>query len=329
MTEPNASPRRWPKILAGVLLLLALVLVAAAFTLDRLLTSAARDQAALLSGRWQRPVEIGSVTTTLLTGLGVRVDGVRIGAAAGEGRPLLELDRAEVKLELLRALRSGGRDVRVRSAELKGLRVTVLRLQDGTTNVQRLADAMAGEAPAGGPGAARKPGAQERPVDLSMLRVEHAAVVGARIGFVDEAAGGPELSVERLDLVVNGLAAGAPLEVTLTAGLLSAEKNLELRLHAPPLPATLVPAPDRLTLRLAPVDLTPLAAFAPRGAGFLGGRLQADSRGGARGGGRGGRRPHHGPGRLRRHRAPLRRAGGREGARRHARRRPHRRRVEG
>ena len=168
MTEPNASPRRWPKILAGVLLLLALVLVAAAFTLDRLLTSAARDQAALLSGRWQRPVEIGAVTTTFLTGLGVRVDGVRIGAAAGEPRPLLELDRAEVKLELLRALRSGGRDVRVRSAELKGLRVTVMRLKDGTTNVQRLADAMAGEAPAGTSGAAPKPGAEEKPADLSM-----------------------------------------------------------------------------------------------------------------------------------------------------------------
>jgi AsmA protein len=276
MTEPNPSPRRWPKILAGVLLLLALLGVAAAFTLDRLLTSAARDQAARLSGRWQRPVEIGAVKTTFLTGLGVRVDGVRIGAAAGEARPLLELDRAVVKLELLRALRSGGRDVRVRSAELHGLRVAILRLKDGTTNVQRLADAVAGEAPAGKPGAAEPPGAEEKPADLSMLRVEHAAVLGARIGFLDETTGGPELSIERLDVVVDGLAAGEPLEVTLRAGLLSAEQNLELKIHAPPLPASLVPAPDRLTLRVAPVDLTPLAAFAPPGAGFRGGHLQAD-----------------------------------------------------
>jgi AsmA protein len=46
--------------------------------------------------------------------------------------------------------------------------------------------------------------------------------------------------------------------------------------HAPPLPPTLVPVPDRVTLRVAPVDLTPLAPFAPRQAGFQGGRFSAD-----------------------------------------------------
>jgi hypothetical protein len=60
------------------------------------------------------------VKTTLLSGLGVRVEGVKVGPAAGESRPLLELDRAEVRLDLLRAIRSAGKDVRVRSAELTG-----------------------------------------------------------------------------------------------------------------------------------------------------------------------------------------------------------------
>ncbi len=121
MTEPNAGPRRWPKLLAAVLLFLVLIGVVAAFTLDRFLTSAARDEAAHLAVTWRRPVEVGAVKTTILGGLGVRVEGVRIGAAAGEPRPLLELDRAEVKLELLRALRSGGTDVRVSGVELRGL----------------------------------------------------------------------------------------------------------------------------------------------------------------------------------------------------------------
>jgi AsmA protein len=276
MTEPNATPRRWPKILAAVLLFLVLLGVAAAFTLDRVLTSAARDQAARLAATWQRPVEIGVVKTTFLTGLGVRVEGVRIGAAAGEPRPLLELDRAEVKLELLRALRSGGKDVRVRSVELQGLRVVVVRLKDGSSNLQRLAETMAKGGTSEQPAATGPAQADEKPANLSMLRVEHASVLGARIAFLDEAAGGRELLVEQIDLTVDGLAAGAPLDLTLRAGLLSATQNLELKIHSPPLPPSLVPAPDRLTLKVAPVDLTPLAAFAPRGAGFQGGRFTAD-----------------------------------------------------
>jgi AsmA protein len=267
MTAPNPSPRRWPKILAAVALLLLLAGVAAAFMLDRLLTSAARQEAARLSAAWQRPVEVGAVTTTWLTGLGVRVEGVRVGAAAGEPRPLLELDLAEVKLELLSALRSGGRELRVRSAELSGLRLNVVKLKDGSTNAERLAGAMSGSPPAGAPAAAadRAPPPQAKPADLSRISVAHAAVRGARITFLDEGAGGRELLVEQLDLSVEGLAAGAPLELVLKAGVLSAQQNLEL-----------VPSPDRLTLKVTPVDLTPLAAFMPRTAGFRGGRFSAD-----------------------------------------------------
>jgi AsmA protein len=276
MNAPDPKPRRWPRRLAAALLVLSLLGAAAAFALDRLLTAAARDQGARLAARWGRPVDLGAVRTTFLTGLGVRVEGIRIGAAPGEPRPLLELDRVEVRLELLRALVSGGQDLRVRSAEVRGLRVTVVRLKDGTTNAQALADAMArGAEPAVGPGPAPAEAAA-RPGDRSRLRVERVAVIGARISLVDESAGGRELFVDQIDLRVDGLAAGAPLDLALKAGVLSATQNLELTLHAPPLPASLVPSPDRVSLRIAPVDLTPLAPFAPRGSGFQGGRLSAD-----------------------------------------------------
>jgi hypothetical protein len=63
MTTPSAKPRRWPKFLAAFAVGLLLAGVVAVFMLDRLLTSAARDQAAQLSARWQRPVEVGAVRT--------------------------------------------------------------------------------------------------------------------------------------------------------------------------------------------------------------------------------------------------------------------------
>jgi AsmA protein len=277
MTDP-APRRRWPKILLAFVALLLVVGVAGALVLDRLLTGTAHEQAAALSARWGRPVEIGSVRTTFLSGLGLRVDGVRIGAAGGEQRPLLELDRAEVRLALLKALLSGGRDVRVRSAELQGLRVTVVKLPDGSTNAERLSEAMAkASPPAPAPAPASPPRAEAaKAADLSAVHVEHAALLDARVAFVDAGAGGTELAVEKIDLVVDGLAAGAPLDVVLKAGVLSAKQNLELRVHAPPLPATLAPSPDRVTLKVEPIDLTPLTPFLPRGSGFRGGRFSAD-----------------------------------------------------
>src|SRR5690242_19529558 len=95
--------RRWPKVLAGVVL----VLVVGSLVLDRVLTSQARRQADELSARLGRPVTIGAISTKVLTGFGVRVTDVGIGAGPGEGAPLLELKRAEVRVGLLRALFSG------------------------------------------------------------------------------------------------------------------------------------------------------------------------------------------------------------------------------
>jgi AsmA protein len=272
-TTPPARPRRWPRILAAAVAVLVALAAAAVLLADQLLTSAARRQATGLAASWRRPVEVGAVRLALRSGFGVRVEGVRVGAAAGEPRPLLELDRAEVKLELLRALRSGGKELQVRSAELQGLRVNVVKGKDGTTNLERLSEALEQGQPAATPQA---PAAPSAPADLSRIRVDHAALGGARVAFLDEANPGSELAVESIDVTLDGLAAGAPLQVVVRAGLLAKTQNLRLDVHAPPLPASLVPSPDRLKLVVEPVDLTPLAPFLPRQAGFQGGRLSAD-----------------------------------------------------
>ena len=252
-------------LLAGSGLLVGLIL------LDRLLLSRARAAAADLSRSWGRPVEIGGVVTKLVPWLGVRVTDVRIGAAAEEGdRSLLELRRAEVRLNLFGALLSRGKDVEVRLAEVEGLRVNVLRLADGTTNLERLARVAAPAEPSPAP-------AQVPPRDLSFLRVDQASVSEARVALLDlTRAGAKEIFVDHIDVAIKDLRAGRPLDVVVRAALLAERQNLELHLHALPLPPTLRPTLDRLTLKLEPVDLDPLAPFFPASAGFLGGRLEAD-----------------------------------------------------
>ena len=262
--------KRWQKIVGIAIAILVVVLVVVSFVLDGILTSKAREQAQKQSQEWGRPVRIGSVATKLLTGLGVRVSDVQIGAAAGEDVPLVDLKRAEVRVALLRAIFSAGKSVEVRSAEVQGLTVNVERLRDGTTNLQRFQEKLAANAE-------KKP-KDEKQSDLSFLRVDHAALLDGKIAFIDKATrGAKELAVQHLDLTVNDLRAGRPLELLLKGAVLAEKQNLEVRVKTAPLPATLTPTPISVALHVnPPIDIGPLGPFAGKDVGLQAGSLDAD-----------------------------------------------------
>src|SRR5438309_2302010 len=262
--------KRWQKIVGIAIAILVVVLVVVSFVLDGILTSKAREQAQKQSQEWGRPVRIGSVATKLLTGLGVRVSDVQIGAAAGEDVPLVDLKRAEVRVALLRAIFSAGKSVEVRSAEVQGLTVNVERLRDGTTNLQRFQEKLAANAET-------KP-KDEKQSDLSFLRVDHAALLDGKIAFIDKATrGAKELAVQHLDLTVNDLRSGRPLVLLLKAAVLADKQNLEVRVKTAPLPATLTPAPTSAALHVTPpVAIGPLGPFVGKDVGLQAGTLDAD-----------------------------------------------------
>ena len=264
--------KRWQKILAIVAAVLVVAAVVLSLVVDSVATSKARQQAAKLSQEWGRPVTIGSVSTKLLTGLGVRVSDVSIGPAEGEDLPFVDLKRVEVKLALLKAALSGGKDVEVHSAEVAGLTVNIIRFADGTTNLERLQKRLAGQAkPAEDPAAPRKE------TDLSFLRIDHAAILDGKIAFLDkETKGAKELAITKLDVRVDDLRVGQPLNLVMTAAVLAGTPNFELRLKALPLPKSMTPTPTQLTLKIQPIDLTPFAPFAGKDVGLEAGRLDAD-----------------------------------------------------
>ena len=270
------AKRKWPIVVGAVLGALILVVVIGLFVLDSLLTSKAHDEAAKLSQQLGRPVTIGSVSTKVLTGLGVAVSDVGIGPAAGEGVPLAQVKRIDVRAALLRAIRTGGKDVLIRSAEVDGLNVNLIRFDDGTTNLDRLQKKLAETQPKKEP-EAKKPAEEQKQGDLSYLRVDHAALRDARIALVDRSGRAQrQLAIQHLDVTLEDLRAGKPLDVVVTAAVLAEQKNFELRLHAAPLPPTLVPTPEKVTLKVQPIDLSPLAPFVPKDVGLEAGRLDAN-----------------------------------------------------
>lgn len=274
MSDPR-SPRRWPKVLAAAVVVLLLALVAGALVLDRVLLSQARAQAGALSRELGRPVTIGGVATKLWGGLGVRVTDVAVGAGQGEELPLAELRRLEVELDLVRAVRSLGKEIHVRSAVAEGLRVHVVKLPDGATNVERVAAALAEKE--GPPASSPAPAEGAGPGGLRLLRVDRAAVENARIAFLDRTVkDARELAIDDLDVEVRDLETGRPLALVLRAAVLAERQNLELRVTAAPLPPSLEVTPEEIVLRAEPIVLDPLAPFVPAEVGFRGGRFQAD-----------------------------------------------------
>lgn len=264
--------RRWPYVLGGIIAVLVIGVAIVLWRLDAILLRQARAHAATLSQQLGRPVEIGGISTKLFPHVGVDVDNVTVGPAQGEELPLTQLKNLDVRVEAMPLLRSRGKDIQVLNAEVTGLTVNVIRLPDGTTNVQRLMDKLAEQKKPEEPPAEEKP-----PADLSGVRVERAALTDGTIRFVDRSGGkAQELAISDLDIEVKDLRVGAPLEVKLAAAVLAQKQNLFATLAAAPLPPTLVPTPERLTLKAESIDLAPLGPYLPPSVGFQAGTLTAD-----------------------------------------------------
>lgn len=265
--------KRWPFILAALVLLLVGAGAFALWRLDSWLLERARAEAATLSQKLGRPVEVGSLSTRLWPYLGVQARGLSIGPAQGEPRPLLQLERVDVAVEARTVLSSRGKDIPVTHAEVLGLTVNVLRLEDGTTNLSRLVEKLTAEPST--PAEPQQPPAPPR--DLSAVRVDRVALSDGALRFLDTTRpDATELSISDLDMVVENLRAGRPLELKLDAAVLSAQQNLHARLLTAPLPPTLVPVPERVELQLLPIELGPLTPFLPPSVGLQAGQVQAD-----------------------------------------------------
>src|ERR1700704_5033353 len=191
--------RRWPIVVGAVVGALVLVVIIGLFVLDSVLTSKAHDEATKLSQQLGRPVTIGSVSTKMLTGFGAAVKDVDIGPAAGEGVPLAQVKRVDVRVALLRAIFSRGKNVVIRSAEVDGLNVNLIRFGDGTTNLERLQDKLAQTQPK-----EKKAPEEQKQGDLSFLRVDHAALRDARIALVDRSGREQrQLAIQHLDVTLD------------------------------------------------------------------------------------------------------------------------------
>ena len=245
-------------ILVGILLvLLFLALVAAPFLID--LNSYKPRLLAYVKPYVNRTVDFDRIELSILTGLGVDLEGLRVSDNPSfSNEDFLALKRLKIRCRLLPLLR---KRVEIRGILVSEPTVRIIRNEQGRFNFEDLTPPSGESATA-----KRQPSPREEPPGrglqaLAGLVMEDLEVKGGTVIFTDRLgdAGSPPLSIEQLDLKVEGLSLDEPVSVLLSAALLGqGKKNFEFDGRLGPLgrepQIDTVPIQARVSLEAVPLE---------------------------------------------------------------------------
>ena len=232
----------------GILLLMALAATALWVAVD---TAALKQQLETrVRERTGREFAIAApLELTLFPALGVRTGGVVLGNAPGFGdRPMLEVERLAIEVELLPLLRG---EVRVDTVVLDGLRLRLLRNRRGRGNWEGMPIT-----PAPATGAPRAPTDASTPAASSALPLLSVAGIRVRDARIDweDAATGSGYHLGPLDLVVGRIVPGQPFPVSARLAVASHEPAIRGTVA---LKSRVTYEPQGPILRVAALAITP------------------------------------------------------------------------
>lgn len=216
------------KALVGIGILLILLFVAllvAPFLVD--LNSHKPALLAQLKPYIDRTIDFDRIELSILTGLGVDLQGLRISDDPSfSSEDFLTLKRLEVRCRLLPLLR---KRVEIRGVLLSEPTVRIVRNEQGRFNFESLAPSSAhGVSPErSSPPVEKRPGGSLEA--LAALAMEELEVESGKVVFTDRfhGTGGMPVSVDRIELKVEDVSLDRPVSVRLSAELLGqGKKNL-------------------------------------------------------------------------------------------------------
>jgi AsmA protein len=267
----SKKSRRWPVVLLVVVVLLGAALAIAVRSLDGFLLEKARAAAQEYSVQLERPIQIGDLSVRLFPFVGADVTGIAVGPAAGEAVPPAQVERVSVRVKLWPLMTSMGKKIDIRSVEIASPALNVVRGKDGKTNLERLMERLEASKE-------KEPPPSEKPSgETPEVRVERAELTSGKIVLTDESVSPPKaLTISDIGLEASGFEVGRPLEVLLTAAVQNPKPNVRVELKTKPVPASMKPMPERIRLKVEPLDMRPLMAFVPGDSKMTGGTFEAD-----------------------------------------------------
>jgi hypothetical protein len=256
----NARQKKWVWA-GGAVVTLGLALTLVTMRLDAILNRQKQKLLPQLTELLGRPVSLGHVSTTWLSGFGAEVQHAAIGADPNEPDekdPLLEVGSVRIEIKLWPLITSFGKRTLVDEVILEGLSIHVVRYPDGTLNVDRLAERIASKKQDDTP----KPMDDETRAYIRGLHVRRIALRNARLRFVDAARGRAVAEVSKLNFEVRDLSVHRPFTAKLDAAVLTAQPNLKLEARFGKT-ENLEVGPPLLSAKIAleKTNLSPLAPF--------------------------------------------------------------------
>lgn len=249
--------------LAAALGFLLVALFAASLALDSYVHRHEREVLAQLESRLGRKVDVGRLSVSLWAGL--TAENVTIGGSSmpGDQAPLLTAERVRVRASLMRTLLTLGRRVRVADIQLSRPTVNVVRLADGSLNLDHIADHRRSTGPAAQP--AQPMSARTRRM-IENARIRQARITDGRVRFVDPLAAGRAVEVTGIDLTLVDVGIKRRPSVQLRAAVLAAQPNLELRAQLGEAGSLerLPPPLESARVKLGRTDLGPLMPLVAR-----------------------------------------------------------------
>jgi AsmA protein len=269
------ATRRRHRVVGALLLVTAIALgvgLGGGVLLERWANQRKDQAVTALQARLGRPVKMGPLRVSWLRGFALETGDVELGArSALEPGPALRIEKVRLRVGLWRAVFSLGRRLQVKEARLTGVTGNVVRFADGSINWQQISARLQG------PARSQPPSASER-TRLRGLVIEHAAVDGAQVRFIDHVRAGARAEINDINLVADGIGFTEPFTAHLSAAVEGREKNLDVDAGFALKPEGTAPALRRVAIKLRPVDVAPLAPFLASGplAELTEGRLAAD-----------------------------------------------------
>ncbi|WP_342380486.1 AsmA family protein [Myxococcus stipitatus] len=197
---------------------------------------------------------------------------VNLRAQAREDEPpFLEVPRATATVRLWPLVRSLGKEVRVGSVTLDEPRVNLVRRADGTWNRPS-----AGQPPADAPPSPPPPQQSSRQASVDSIRLRHGVV---NVVDAQAAQGNASVALRDIDVELENVGAGLPLEGTLKAAWASAQQNVEADFKVEPRPTSQRWPEVTLHLRGKDLSVHALRDFLPasQAAYFTDGVVQVDA----------------------------------------------------
>lgn len=255
----------------GVLILVAVVGVAASLllaNLDNLINGFRSDIEGMATETLGRKVTFGPAKSTFDGGLFVEFSTIDLAGPTAEAQPLLHVERVRLKVALLKALVSLGKDLQVEQFQLGGPSIRIHRNAEGRWDFQDILDHLAASAT---PPTAEE--AEKKVTDEEAykgLRIAGMSIKDGRLEVQDDQELKRTLVVQGFSLAVSeivpGKDASANLDFAIVDGPNTAPFHLDTQVR--PIPATLDFSVLPMTsthLTLKDLDLTAWGNLVPAG----------------------------------------------------------------